>query len=150
MALGAGVAFTVDPDVPAVASRTRVGFDDLALALAAGSAGTLAFTRGLSGAVIGVTVAVALVPPLVVAGLLIGAGYFSLSGGALALVLANVICVNLAGVATFLVQGVRPRRWWETARARHATHLAMTTWIVLLIILALVLYMYPARLPGPA
>jgi uncharacterized hydrophobic protein (TIGR00341 family) len=74
LSLLVGVAFTIDPNVPAIASRTQFGFGDLVLALAAGSAGTFAFTRGLAGAVIGVMVAVALVPPLVVFGMLAGAG----------------------------------------------------------------------------
>ncbi|MEQ9411405.1 MAG: DUF389 domain-containing protein [Fuerstiella sp.] len=47
--------------VPSIAVRTSTGFGDLLLALAAGTAGTLAFTRGQAGAVIGVMVAVALV-----------------------------------------------------------------------------------------
>jgi hypothetical protein len=62
----------------------------------------LAFTQGLSGAVIGVMVAVALVPPLVVSGMLLGDGHFTSAGGAWMLTMANVICINLAGIATFL------------------------------------------------
>lgn len=148
VALAVGLILGVDPAVPAVASRSRVGFDDLALALAAGSAGTLAFTCGLSGAVIGVMVAVALMPPLVVCGLLLGAGYVTLSLSALLLVSANVICINLAGVATFLVQGVRPRRWWEEARARSATRRAIVLWLILLAALGLILSLREPHLPG--
>jgi len=135
-----GVAFTVDPTVPAIASRTQLGVGDLVLALAAGSAGTFAFTRGLAGAVIGVMVAVALVPPLVVFGMLASAGNLRLASGALLLLVANVVCINLAGVATFLAQGVRPRTWWEEERAKKATRTAIAIWISLLATLALVVY----------
>jgi uncharacterized membrane protein len=114
---------------------------DILLALAAGAAGTLAFTQGLSGAVIGVMVAVALVPPLVVSGMLLGDGHFSSAGGALLLTLANVICINLAGVATFLAQGVRPRSWWEAERARRATLRAILLWLVLLASLSLIVWL---------
>jgi uncharacterized hydrophobic protein (TIGR00341 family) len=107
-----GMFFRVDPGVPAIASRTHLNLADIVLALAAGSAGTFAFTSGLPGAVIGVMVAVALMPPLVAFGMLLGAGETSPALGALLLTAANVICVNLAGVATFLVQGVGPLRWW--------------------------------------
>lgn len=145
VALTLGLTLTVDPSVPAVASRTQVGFSDLVLALAAGSAGTLAFTRGLSGAVIGVMVAVALMPPLVVCGLLFGAGYVGLAIDALLLVAANVTCINLAGVATFVIQGVRPRRWWEEDRARQATRIAFAIWGFFLIALGLIFYLREAR-----
>lgn len=136
-----GFLFTVDAGVPAIVSRTEVGPGDLLLALAAGSAGTLAFTRGLSGAVIGVMVAVALMPPLVVCGMLLSQGQFALSFGAFLLTGANVISVNLAGVATFLAQGVRPRRWWEAERAKKATVRATAIWVGLLILLVVVLWL---------
>lgn len=48
------------------------------------------------------------------------------------LLLTNVTCVSLAAVATFLVQKVRPRTWWEAERARQATRLAVAIWIFLL------------------
>lgn len=141
LAFCAGVLFKVDPSGPAIASRTEVNLGDILLALAAGSAGTLAFTQGLSGAVIGVMVAVALVPPLVVCGMLLGAGHVGLAGGAFLLTVANVICVNLAGVATFLAQGVRPRSWWEAERAKKATWQAMLVWIFLLVVLLVILWL---------
>ncbi|QDT44137.1 hypothetical protein Pan241w_42430 [Gimesia alba] len=136
-----GFLFVVDPEIPSIASRTQVDLGDILLALAAGCAGTLAFTQGLSGAVIGVMVAVALVPPLVACGMLLGNGSFALAGGAFLLTVTNLICINLAGVATFLLQGVRPRSWWEVERARKATIQSMLIWIVLLLILGLVLWL---------
>jgi len=141
LAFCGGLLFTVDPSGQAIASRTHVNVGDILLALAAGSAGTLAFTQGLSGAVIGVMVAVALVPPLVVSGMLLGEGHVTLAGGAFLLTVANVICINLAGVATFLVLGVRPRMWWETERAKKATWRAILVWLVLLVILILILWL---------
>ncbi len=128
-----------DPAASEVASRTVVGLGDLALALAAGVAGALAYTTGVASGLIGVMVAVALVPPLVAAGLLIGAGEFALAGGAILLVATNVICVNLAGVVTFLAQGIRPRTWWEADRARRATRVAVLLWTGLLVLLALLI-----------
>jgi uncharacterized membrane protein len=56
-------------------------------------------------------VAVAMLPPLVTSGLLLGGGQAPLAVGALSLFLMNLICVNLAGVTTFLVQGIRPATW---------------------------------------
>lgn len=127
-----GFILTVDPTVDAIASRTAVGFPDMVLALASGSAGVLAFTSGASFGLVGVMVAVALMPPLVVCGLLIGAGDSIGALGAFLLVITNVICVNLAGVVTFVIQGVRPRRWLDAAKARRMTRFAFTSWLLLL------------------
>ncbi|MEX0856131.1 MAG: TIGR00341 family protein [Gemmatimonadota bacterium] len=132
IAIGIGFFVTLDPTVNEIASRTRVGLPDLGLALAAGSAGALAFTSGVSATLIGVMVAVALLPPLVVFGLLLGAGFPALAMSALLLAVTNVICVNLAGVGTFLAQGIRPLDWWEAERARRASIVALVIWIGLL------------------
>jgi len=131
-----GALVPVDADLPGIADRTRAGLGDIALGLSAGAAGTLAFTGGLPGAVVGVMVAVALLPPLVVSGLLAGAGQFDGAVGALLLVATNVACINLAAVATFLIQKVRPRSWWEEDRARRAIRIAVTSWVLLLLALA--------------
>jgi uncharacterized hydrophobic protein (TIGR00341 family) len=135
-----GVLISFDPRIPEVVSRTKVGMGDLALALAAGAAGTLAFTTGASSALIGVMVAVALLPPLVTCGLLLGAGRSGMAMGAFLLFLTNMICINLAGVATFLLQGIRPLSWWEATVAKKATFKAMLLWIVLLAALVIVIH----------
>jgi uncharacterized hydrophobic protein (TIGR00341 family) len=135
-----GLVFTIEVQVRAISSRTEVNVGDILLALAAGAAGTLAFTRGLSGAVIGVMVAVALMPPLVVCGMLIGEGLPAPAFGAFLLTATNIICVNLAGVAVFLLQGVRPRNWWEAERAKAATTRAAIIWTALLALLVLILW----------
>ncbi len=127
-----GVAVHVNPATPEVASRNGVGLGDLAVALASGCAGALAFTTGVSTTLIGVMVAVALLPPLVTSGLLLGGGHSASAMGALSLFLMNLICVNLAGVMTFLIQGIRPATWWEKDRATKATRIALGLWVLLL------------------
>ena len=127
-----GALVHVNPASPEVASRNGVGLGDVAVALASGCAGALAFTTGVSATLIGVMVAVALLPPLVTFGLLLGGGHSALAMGALSLFLMNLICVNLAGVMTFLVQGIRPAIWWEKDRAVKATRIAIGLWAALL------------------
>ena len=141
IAVLAGVLLPVDPTVSEIAGRTDVSLGDIVLALAAGAAGTLAFTQGLSAAVIGVMVAVALLPPIVAAGLLVGAGEMALSYGAFLLAAVNVTCVNLAGVVTFLAQRVRPRTWWEAERATRAAKVAVASWIGMLLLLGLLIWL---------
>ncbi len=134
-----GAVGPVDPQTPAIVSRTQMGVGDLLLALAAGSAGALAFTSGIPAGIIGVMVAVALLPPLVVVGLLVGAGYGLLGFNAMLLFVGNVACINLAGVVTFLSQKLQPRSWWAAERAGKATRIAVMLWtLTLAILLAIV------------
>ncbi len=130
-----GVLLDVDPTLSEMASRTRVGLGDIVVALASGSAGALAFTTGVSATLIGVMVAVALLPPLVTSGLLLGGGHLALATGAFSLFLVNLISVNLAGVTTFLLQGIKPTSWWEKDRAVKATRIAIALSVVLLAVL---------------
>lgn len=131
-----GVLLQVSPASPEVASRNAVAIGDVVVALASGCAGALAFTTGGSTTLIGVMVAVALLPPLVTFGLLLGGGHSAPAMGALSLFLVNLICVNLAGVTTFLVQGIRPAIWWEKDRAVKAARIAIGLWGALLAALA--------------
>lgn len=132
LATAIGIVVTVDPTLTEISTRTRVRAGDVVLALAAGSAGALAFTTGVSVTLIGVMVAVALLPPLITFGLVLGGGYLGPAWGALLLFLLNLICVNLAGVITFLIQGIRPATWWEADRAKQACRMAICLWALLL------------------
>jgi uncharacterized hydrophobic protein (TIGR00341 family) len=140
-----GSLLSFDPMVPEIVSRTQVAIGDFGLALAAGAAGALAFTTGVPAGMIGVMVAVALLPPLVNAGMLAGAGYGEQALGALLLTMTNIVCINLAGVVTFIVQGIRPRRWWEAERARKATWIAIVLWALLLVLFLVVVGLWWRR-----
>ncbi|MEX0662826.1 MAG: TIGR00341 family protein [Balneolaceae bacterium] len=147
---GLGVAFfisilmgfflDVNEEVYQIISRTEVHLSDISLALASGAAGVLAYTVGMSTAVIGVMVAVALLPPLVVSGLLLGDMQYDLALYSALLLCINVICVNLAGIATFILQGVRPRTWYDTQKAKKANKFALILWVSTVVILAGVIY----------
>jgi len=58
-----GALVHIDPAVIKVVSNMRVGIGSILVALASGCAGALSFTTGVSAALIGVMVAVALLPP---------------------------------------------------------------------------------------
>ena len=136
-----GFLVRIDPSVPELLARTKVGLGDILLALASGGAGALAFTTGVGASLIGVMVAVALLPPLVTTGLMLGSSHFDLALSAFMLLAVNVICVNLSGVLTFLLQRVRPNTWWEADKARRATRRAIAIWTALLLLLALTIMM---------
>ncbi len=128
-----GFFFTVNPDIPEISSRTTGGLKDFALPLATGCAGVLAFTTGMATALTGVMVAVTLLPLLVVLGLLIGSGNWFLALGTALLLFTSVACINLAGVITFFIQGVHPKTWWETKKAKGKIRFAFIFWFLLLI-----------------
>jgi uncharacterized hydrophobic protein (TIGR00341 family) len=140
-AVGLGWVLAVDPSTAELAARTTVGFADIALAVAAGAAGALSVTRGASTTLVGVMVAVALLPPVVACGLLVGDGHLGAAGRAGLLTLTNVVCINLAAVGTFLVRGVRPMRWREAEQAKTSTRIALALWLSLLAVLALAIWL---------
>ncbi len=135
-----GLVMTVDPTVQQIASRSDVSHFYIFLALAAGVAGAYSMTTGVSEALVGVMVAVALLPPLVASGLLLGSGHIIEAAGALLLFFVNLVCVNLAGVVTFLFEGIQPKNWWEAERARKAVRIAILIWGILLMLLALMIF----------
>ncbi len=135
--LGGGAVLAASSEILA---RTNVGLDGVALALASGAAAVLSLTTGLSSTLVGVMVAVALLPPTAAMGMLVGAGDFELATGAALLLAVNVVCVIVAAKMVFLARGVRPRTWYERRKARQSTLVYGTIWIALLGVLLLVMY----------
>lgn len=123
-----GLIVAIDPAVPELRNRTIVHPADVALALACGAAGVLAFSKGASLSLVGVMVAVALVPPLAASGIYAGAGYPLAAWSALLLFAINLVCVNVAGIIMFLMQGLPPKSWRLTGGI-------VTIWALLLIVL---------------
>ncbi|MCK5685970.1 TIGR00341 family protein [bacterium] len=134
-AISLGLFFNPDPSIAEIKARTQVSISDIVLALASGCAGVLAFTTGASSVLIGVMVAVAMLPPLVTMGMLLGSGSLSASFGAAMLFAVNLIALNLAGVVTFHIKGIKPLSWWEKDKAHKAWRNAIILWSILLIIL---------------
>jgi len=136
--LGAILARLAPVDLGAgeLLARADVGFDGIAIALASGAAAALSLVAGLSGALVGVMVAVALLPPATAAGLFLGAGAWALAGGALLLLAINVVCVNLAAQVVLLARGITPRTFFDQRRARRGSVINALVWLVLLLALA--------------
>ncbi len=134
-----GLLFSIDSQVPEIVSRTFISSTDVLIALAAGAAGALALSTGAPATLIGVIVAAALMPPLVVVGMLTALGDYSGALGAFQLLAVNLISINLAGVLTFLAMGVRPGSEDDASKARILTTLAVVVWILLLAALTVVI-----------
>jgi uncharacterized hydrophobic protein (TIGR00341 family) len=141
LSFGIGIVWPVDITGGEILARTDVGLDGVALALASGAAAVLSLTTGLSATLVGVMVAVALLPPTATLGMLLGAGYPELAAGAGLLLAVNVVCVVLAAKVVFLAKGVKPRTWFERQKARQSNRIAVAVWIFLLLLLVIVVYL---------
>jgi len=145
IAVALGIAMVIgwfaDVDIhnPEIASRLQVGYADFVLALASGAAGVLSFTSGVPGSLIGVMVAVALLPPLMAFGLVLGNGQLQVSLNALLLFATNVVCLNISAVAMFLIQGVRPNSWWKAEQVKKQTRIVIAVWLALLAVLSILI-----------
>ncbi|MFO8078619.1 MAG: TIGR00341 family protein [Thermoplasmatota archaeon] len=137
-----GLVFSINPYAAEILSRTNVNLMYIILAFASGIAGSLSFTKGISQALVGVIVAVALLPPLVVTGLLIGSMNWNQALGSFLLFSVNVVCINLASVVTFLAQGITPRKWWEKERAKQSVRRSILIWAIMLFILIFLIVFY--------
>ena len=116
---------TVGPDelvaIGEVAERLAPDFLSLAVALAAGFAGAYSLSCGVSSSLVGVAIAVALVPPTAVIGIGIAWGLPAVVAGSTVLVLVNFLSINLAALAVLWYQGYRPANWFYEDQARSAT-----------------------------
>lgn len=138
-----GLLWPGELDSHELLSRTTANLDSVALALASGAAATLSLTTGLSGVLVGVMVAVALLPPAVTLGVMVGAGNLQLAGGAGLLLAINIVCVNLASKLVFFFKGVRPRTWLEKEKAKRAMVRYSLGWLMTLAALLGLVYLRP-------
>ncbi|WP_019961700.1 TIGR00341 family protein [Woodsholea maritima] len=116
-------------------ARTHVGWDSTALALASGAAAALSMTSGAPAVLVGVMVAVALLPPAATMGLLLGAQEWSYASRAGLLLGINVVSVNLAALMVYYLRGVRPRTWLERRSAKRSVWISAGVWFVLIAVL---------------
>jgi uncharacterized hydrophobic protein (TIGR00341 family) len=93
----------------------------LAVALGAGVAGAMSLMTGVSTALVGVMIAVALIPPAATVGIGIAYGIPSLAVGSAVLVAVNVLSINLAALVVLWYGGYRPEQFFRHDRAKVAT-----------------------------
>jgi uncharacterized hydrophobic protein (TIGR00341 family) len=133
--------YPVDLNSHELISRTEVGIDSVILALAAGIVAVLSLTSGLSMTLVGVMVAVALLPPVATLGLMIGSGQWQLAIGSSLLLAVNIVCVNLAAKIVFFLKGVKPRIWLDREKAEQSITVFIVIWLIYLSILVTIIYL---------
>ena len=142
----AGMLLHIEPLGSEILARTDVGISGVLLALASGAAAVLSLTTGVSSALVGVMVAVALLPPTATLGMMLGIGQYDYALGAALLLAVNVVCVNLSAKLVFLYRGVKPRTWLEKQKARQSTPVYIFVWGLLLVILLGAMYVRHTQL----
>jgi len=135
-----GFIYPFNLDSHELMARTDVGLGSIVLALASGAAAVVSLTTGLASVLVGVMVAVALLPPTATLGLMIGVGQPKLAVGAALLLGVNIVSVNLAAKVVFWFRGVKPRSWLEKRKANQSMVTYIFIWAISLIMLLVVIF----------
>lgn len=139
--IGIGLAWPGDFNSVELMSRTDVAYSGTAIALASGAAASLSLVSGTSSVLVGVMVAVALMPPAVTIGLMLSIAEYNLALGAALLLTVNIVCINLSAKLVFLFRGIKPRTWLDAHKAKQSRLLYIVIWIILLALLFLMIYL---------
>ncbi len=140
LALGISIlwGFLTD-DHSNIALDKRIGMTDLVLALVCGFTGALSVISAQGSTLVGVMVAAALLPPLMRAGLLFGGAFYGDAFNSFLIFMANIVCLNISGIITFYVAGIRPGNWWEKELAKRKTKTAFLIWTGALLVIMLII-----------
>lgn len=138
-----GIFWPLNVESRELLARTYVGLDSAVLAMASGAAAVISLTSGIPSILVGVMVAVALLPPAATMGLMLGAGQTDLAYGAAFLLAVNIVAINLSAKLAFLIQGIKPRTWLEKKKAKQSMLSYIIIWVLTLAALLLVIYFHP-------
>jgi len=138
-----GIFWPLNIESRELLARTYVGLDSAVLALASGAAAVISLTSGIPSILVGVMVAVALLPPAATMGLMLGAGQTDLAYGAAFLLAVNIVAINLSAKLAFLIQGIKPRTWLEKKKAKQSMLSYIIIWVLTLAALLFVIYFHP-------
>lgn len=125
--------------VPEVRERTTPSVLALFLALGSGIAGVVSLVRNVGSVLVGVAIAVALVPPAATAGLGIAWGHPTVVVTAGTLVLINLLSINLTALILLWLSGYRPHRTDRIDHAYGQLRSRVAVLIVAIAVLSLVL-----------
>ena len=124
-----------------ILARTQPTLLDLAVALASGAAAGYALSRKqVAAALPGVSIAVALVPPLCVVGYGIATSRYTIAGGGLLLFATNLVAIVLAAAIFFLLMGFRPPTTRQSEHFQQGLRLSLVSLALIAIPLAVLLH----------
>ncbi|WP_327051604.1 TIGR00341 family protein [Halomicrococcus gelatinilyticus] len=125
--------------VSQIAERTSPNFLSLFLALGSGVAAAVSIFRGAGSALVGVAIAVALVPPAATAGIGLAWLDFAVASTATVLVVVNLLGINLSALLVFWLAGYRPPEAEAADRAWAAVRSRAVGIVVAILVLSVVL-----------
>lgn len=125
--------------VPQIRERITPDFLALFLALGSGVAAVISLTRNVGSVLVGVAIAVALVPPAATAGLGIAWGDSTVVLTAGTLVLVNMLSINLTALLLLWLTGYRPERTESVERVYGRLRSRVAVLLVAIIVLSVVL-----------
>jgi uncharacterized hydrophobic protein (TIGR00341 family) len=119
--------------------RDHAALTDIVIALLLGLAAGLALFIAVSEILVGVAIAVALVPPATVAGIGLALLDARLFLGAFALTLVYLLGLQLGCTLMLRIRGVSPRRYYQKGEAKAKSAYSILVLTLLLVILGLVI-----------
>ena len=125
--------------IPEIRERIAPDFLSLVVALGAGVAGVVSLSSGVSTALVGVMIAVALLPPAATVGIGLAWGQPLVSLGSSVLLLVNVLSINLAALVVLWYKGYQPTQWFRTDEARSATVTRIGVLVAAIVVLSVFL-----------
>ncbi len=120
---------------PEIQSRTEVSPILIVVAVMLGIAGGLALLTAIPEIIVGVAIAVALVPPATTIGIGLGLGSSEIAIGSSLVLLSNIIGMVIGFMVIFLAKGISPRKYYEKQKAKRV----LTVNIIVLVLLAVAL-----------
>ena len=121
-----------------IAIRTHAGLIDVLIALILGLAAGLALLVGFPEILVGVAIAVAIVPPATVSGIGLALFNTDLFLGAFVLTLVYLLGLQLGSTLILRIRGVLPRRYYQQSEAKKRSTYSILVLALLLASLSLI------------
>ena len=125
-------------NTPQIALRSYATETDILISLILGLAAGIALLAGFPEILVGVAIAVALVPPATVCGIGIALFNIDLFLGALVLTLIYLFGLQLGSTLMLRIRGVLPRRYYQQSEARRHSAYSILILALLLVILSII------------
>ncbi len=115
-----------------ILSRTQPSIFDIIVALVSGIVGAYGYSnKNISATLVGIAIAVALMPPLCTVGIGIGTLNPGIAGGAAVLFVINLVSISLSGAVVFWLMKIHPRKTEESQVRKRALYQIVISIIIL-------------------
>ncbi|MDQ3836722.1 MAG: TIGR00341 family protein [Thermoproteota archaeon] len=122
---------------PEIQSRTDTNPIFILVAVMLGVAGGLAMLTAIPEVIVGVAIAVALIPPSTTLGICLGLGSAQVAEGASLVLLSNILGLIIGLMMTFLLKRISPRGPQEKQKATQSHRISIMLLVALAVVLAI-------------